>query len=405
MPKISTPKRFLFVLGILIPAIVIFIYITNIIEINPSSGISSFWSPNWLMLIGCLCSFSGAYIFGIISWQIAVSLAVTTIFLGWFVIMQDWSQIGTAFHNANILYIIVSIAPIPLIYVLRVLRWEILMRPVKKLSLGTLMGATLIGYMASNVLPLRAGEFIRPAFVKMRYGASFTGTLATIVVERLLDIVGLAMMLIYVVIFWPISATTSVHNIFNTSKIALVLAIVIICTTALILILRYWPEKVKGFFLAATKLLPQSVQQRALLLIDQFVTGLTPLANLQDAALMIFYTIAGWVLDIISVYYSARVFGFCMSFSGACFVVICIILAVALPQAPGYIGTFHWAATLSALLLQMPKPAAVSFAIFVHAVGIIPVTIAGLLVLWKTGLTLRTVSEQAKNNEVVPDKD
>jgi len=400
MSKISTPQRFLLVLGILIPALAVFLYITNIIQVNYSSTLSLLMSTSGLVLIGCFCAFGGAYIFGIISWQIAASLAVTAIFLGWFVIMQDWSQIGTAFHNADIFYIIVSVAPIPLIYMFRVLRWEILMRPVKKLSFGTLLGATLIGYMASNILPLRAGEFIRPAFVKMRYGASFTATLATIVVERLLDIIGLAMMLICVVIFWPISATTPVHNIFNASKIALVLAVFIICTMTLILILRYWPEKVKIFFRHATKFLPQSVQQWALRQIDHFAVGLTPLANLRDAALMFFYTLAGWALDIISVYYSARVFGFCMSFSGACFVVLCITLAVALPQAPGYIGTFHWAATLSALLLQMPKPAAASFAIFVHAVGIIPVTIAGLIVLWTQGLNLRTVSEQAKNDEV-----
>ena len=172
-------------------------------------------------------------------------------------------------------------------------------------------------------------------------------------------------------------STISVQNIFNTSKIASVLEVFVISTISLVLILRYWPARVVIFFKNAIKILPQSVQQRALRYIEHFIIGLTPLANLQDAALMIFYTITSWAFDIISIYYSARVFGFSMSFSGACFVFLCIAFAVTLPQAPGFIGTFHWAAALSALLLQMPKSAVASFAIFVHAVGIIPVTIVG----------------------------
>src|SRR3989442_11320887 len=47
--------------------------------------------------------------------------------------------------------------------------------------------AMMIGYMANNVLPLRAGEFVRVYVVARRWGHGFWTTLATLIVERLLD--------------------------------------------------------------------------------------------------------------------------------------------------------------------------------------------------------------------------
>src|SRR5688572_2727721 len=44
---------------------------------------------------------------------------------------------------------------------IRALRWYILLLPIQRPSYAGLCSATLIGLMANNILPARAGEFVR----------------------------------------------------------------------------------------------------------------------------------------------------------------------------------------------------------------------------------------------------
>ena len=79
---------------------------------------------------------------------LGVSLAVTTAFIVWFIAQQDWSKIGQSFREARSVYVLFAVLPIIGVYLFRVLRWKILMTPVKELSFVQLLAATLIGFTA-----------------------------------------------------------------------------------------------------------------------------------------------------------------------------------------------------------------------------------------------------------------
>src|SRR2546427_412695 len=72
----------------------------------------------------------------------------------------------------------------------------------------------MIGYMANNVLPLRAGEVVRVYVVARRWsavGAGGTGhafwtVLATLIVERVLDSLAVVLMLAVLVLVVPVPA-------------------------------------------------------------------------------------------------------------------------------------------------------------------------------------------------------
>src|SRR5690606_4839914 len=81
--------------------------------------------------------------------------------------------------------------------VIRAYRWQsFLGQP--KISAGKLYSYANIGFMANGVLPARMGEFIRAFLIWRHTPHPFTTGLATIVVERVFDLMGLLLILGYV---------------------------------------------------------------------------------------------------------------------------------------------------------------------------------------------------------------
>src|SRR5260221_2100893 len=91
---------------------------------------------------------------------------------------------------------------------IRALRWQVLLEPMGRTTFGRAFRATAVGFAASSVLPAGAGEFIRPYFLARQTGnesaegLSATGAFATIVLERLLDVVTVLCLLASYVFFF-----------------------------------------------------------------------------------------------------------------------------------------------------------------------------------------------------------
>ena len=80
-------------------------------------------------------------------------------------------------------------------FVVRAERWQYLLGPLGPTRFGMVFRTTVIGFAASAVLPARAGEVIRPYLLARREGLSATAAFATIVVERILDLVAVLLLL------------------------------------------------------------------------------------------------------------------------------------------------------------------------------------------------------------------
>src|SRR5918997_4135927 len=70
---------------------------------------------------------------------------------------------------------------------IRGLRWRLILREQKPLSLKEIMVPIYVGYMANYVLPARVGELYRAHFLGRRARMSRSGAVASIVIERTFD--------------------------------------------------------------------------------------------------------------------------------------------------------------------------------------------------------------------------
>ena len=99
----------------------------------------------------------------------------------------DWSLFVSSIWAVQPGIFVISMLMTFATYVCRAFRWQVLLNPLKRLRIGPLFSATMLGFTGIFILG-RAGEFIRPLWITRREQIPLTASLATIIVERFFDV-------------------------------------------------------------------------------------------------------------------------------------------------------------------------------------------------------------------------
>jgi glycosyltransferase 2 family protein len=100
------------------------------------------------------------------------------------------------------------------------------------------------------------------------------------------------------------------------------------------------------------------------------------------------WTLVHWLVCAASYVIAYYALGLEAPFMSALFVQGIIVLAVALPQAPGFIGIFEGFAAMALAVYGVDKEIAFAWAIAYHVVTYVPVTVLGLIYSIRMGLNL-----------------
>ena len=344
----------------------------------------------------------------------------------------EWSSLGVAFRDAKYIYIFPTIILMFLSFYLRAIRWKVLISPVKKVSILNLFSVNMIGFMANNVLPARLGEVIRPVMIARKEKINVSTSFATIVMERIFDMLGIIVIASLLFYFLPSdpsqnrdvgtanfieasivdskivehgsqtkarSHSTNQKNETNSQAIihqlkkwSAIMACLGICAITSLFLLSLYPKKAGAVFEKLLFIFPHHLRDQLVNLLHSFISGLQVFDHKTKLIWIGVLSLMVWLLNAASVYVLCYSFDIGLSYAGACFVTVCIALAVALPQAPGFIGVFHIATQKSLDVFGIGLSSAQSFAILLWAISVIPVTIAGLLFLWREGISFGEIS-------------
>jgi hypothetical protein len=269
----------------------------------------------------------------------------------------------------------------------RAKRWCVLMRGIKRVRPSTAFRATAIGFTVNYVIPVRVGELLRAYLVGQRENMSGSAAFATVVVERLLDIICILMIFILLLIFVPGSQKGS--QLFSLLRTAAVISLAILMCTAVVLwIVRRriaWIGRPVEFFLG--RIWPRGAQ-RLVGILEGFSKGLIPSMTKSDILAIVFYTLALWGLTAGGIRLVANGFGLGLPLEAPLVILVALAFGVSVPSAPGFLGTFHYAAVVALMLYGIPKTEALSYAIALHAASILPVFFLGMGLLWAEGLRM-----------------
>lgn len=312
--------------------------------------------------------------------KILIGVSISAIFLWLAFLKVNFEELIAALESADYFLIILAALVNGLSFIPRAYRWKLLLKTLKKTRFGNTFGALSIGFMANSVLPARGGEFIRAFAIGRTEKISKSASFATIIVERVIDMITLLVFLVFSI--GLISDDTLISKIFWIGLILTVSAVIFLIT------LKKIPKIIDIF----VSLSPQKFKEKIRKFLEAFIKGLEILSDFKT----LFYTFLQSLLIwscFAAVYYILFVsFGFRLSIGAAFMVMAICSLGISIPSSPGFIGTYHYFVTFSLGLFQIPKSSALSFAIVAWAVNFLPVVVIGLVALNKLGLSL-TVKE------------
>ncbi len=110
-----------------------------------------------------------------------------------------WESLRTA----NYLYLVPTLATIFLSHFLRAFRWRYLLDPIRRVDTKSLLSSLLIGYAANVVTPAHLGEILRAYILSKKRALSMSAILATVVMERIIDVFSLLALMALALAIYP----------------------------------------------------------------------------------------------------------------------------------------------------------------------------------------------------------
>jgi uncharacterized protein (TIRG00374 family) len=111
-------------------------------------------------------------------------------------------DINSAISNANIYYIFIALLITYITFILRSIRWKILLDSPQNLKLNKYISTTHIGYFLNNILPFRAGDLGRAKLLS-NYSKQikFSFVVGSLVAEKIIDLWMIGFFSIYLIFF------------------------------------------------------------------------------------------------------------------------------------------------------------------------------------------------------------
>lgn len=316
-----------------------------------------------------------------------VVLALVAGLLGVFLYNVDFARVGSDIADAKPAWLALALATVVMNLAIRARRWQFLLEPLGAARFSVAFRATAVGFAVSSLLPARAGEWVRPYFLARHEGLSTAGAFATIVLERLLDLLTVLVLLATFVLVFPGGAGVNNPRLFGAVKWAgAVAGVGALSGLAILFVVAGNPgrlaERVKGL----ERVMPAGLVDKVVRIIEVFAQGLGVVRRPGRLLVALGWSLPLWLSIDAGIWAVARAFGLDVPFTGSFLIVPMLTLGVAVPT-PGAIGGFHEAFRLSATLFyNAPNDGAVAAALVLHAITIGPPLLLGLFFAAQVGL-------------------
>jgi glycosyltransferase 2 family protein len=293
-------------------------------------------------------------------------------------------QLLAAMFIANWGFVALAIIADILTYVLQAFRWKLLLEPVGRLSTLRATQGIYAGLFTNELVPLRFGELVRAFLVSRWMSSRFTAVLPSMVIERFLDALWLAVGIALAAFFVPLpkdlvevgdalggmallAAFLFLWMVVRTKKEAE-------CTehdsTAPV---RRWLQGFGSQLVSGLRDI--GISQRL------YVAALLSVSMLASQALALWFMMLACRIDL--------------SLGAATIVLLVVRLGTAIPNAPANVGSFQFFTVLALRLFGEDKTVAAGFSMVYFLALTVPLWILGLLAISRTGMSLSTIRLEA----------
>jgi uncharacterized protein (TIRG00374 family) len=332
--------------------------------------------------------------------RLLLGALLAAVLLAWFFRGIDWSALGGALRAARLLPLLGLVLVTVGVYAVRAWRWGDLLAPLGRVGYPDLFSATMVGF-ASGLLVPRAGELLRPWLVSRRHAIHWSAGVATIILERLVDMITVLVLFALYLFVLPApkaqveGPAMELAKWFGIAGTALSLVALVF-----LLALHANAERVVGALEKMLARAPRWLAEPLGRMLHSFSAGLAVLrAPAPHLARIAAQSLVVWLLIALGFYLNHLAFRIDLPFHATFLLIAFLVVGVAIPT-PGMVGGFH-AFYLLALneVYGIDRATAAAAGIAAHALSNLPVLVFGLALLGREGLSLGRVAEVTRDEQ------
>jgi uncharacterized protein (TIRG00374 family) len=326
--------------------------------------------------------------------QLAVGCSISAIMMYLAFKDLDVERLKESFSAMKLWPVIPFIALFGLHFYARSLRWRLLLPSLEgnRIPIRKLFDSIMLGNLASFILPLRLGEFIRPLLLSRWSEYSFASSFISVVIERFFDLSGVLIAFAIVVPLLPELPSWATVGAYS-------LGIVALCLLLFLIFGCLFPKFIRAAVALVVAPLPKVLGRFINNFASDLLTGAAVIKTPSRLLGIIGLTGAVWLTTFLQFY--VLLFIFPLEQQSALLGVtlgVFVALAVALPSAPGFVGVFQMGCVAAMTLFAYPTAAAQVYSIVVHLITFILIIAIGFWLLSVHDLNLFELKRAAERD-------
>ena len=301
-----------------------------------------------------------------------LSFCVATLCLYFAFKQVNLEDINRAISNSNFYYILIALLTTYITFILRSIRWKILLDSPSNLKLNKYISTTHIGYFLNNILPFRAGDLGRAKLLSNHSNKiRFSFLLGSLVAEKIIDLWMIGFFSIYLIFF-------GFNDVLGLT-FSLGILLLYIITSLIIFGNNSVVNKIKNQF-SITK---------------NFVDGyLLVSKNKLKLGIVSLLLWCSFVVYMVALLKSINIH---LSFEQYIGITIITGIVTSLPIAPAAIGTYHLAVIYFLSLYGIGIEQSQTAAILLHSIFLLYTIILGYIYLSFEKVELKSLIDDNKN--------
>ena len=301
-----------------------------------------------------------------------LSISVATLCLYFAFQQVNLEDINRALFTANLFYVFLATLITFITFILRSIRWRMLLNTPRELSFVQYMSSTHIGYFLNNILPFRAGDLGRAQLLSNQSKEiRFSFLVGSLVAEKIIDL--------WIIGFFSIFIIFSGYQDVLGFKFSLIILLLYIITTTIIF---------------GRNSLVNIVQEK-FSITRNFIDGYLLVSK--NKIKLVGISILLWCSFVVYIYLVLQALNINLTTQQYIGLTIISSIVTSLPVAPAAIGTYHLAVIYCLSLYGINIDLAQTAAILMHSLFLVYTIIFGYIFLSFEKIDLKTLINDDKN--------
>jgi len=329
-----------------------------------------------------------------------------------------FGELTVYFTTINYLWLIPSLITVVLTFILRGMRWQVILGAFKQIGFWRAFNPLMIGFMINCILPGRVGEIARPMILKKKENVPFSSGLATVTAERVFDLFLLIFLLTIVLVFVNIDPDIDISfGAYHLNKevlesiasgmlkfcLVLIAGIIFIsintCRRLMERIIMFIPYIFLFLGESYKNKIKKLVSDPLIKIMEGFATGFILIKYPKKIVLCLLLSLLIWTIQAFSYYLMTFACpGIELSFFKSFTIMILTCFFIALPSVPGYWGLWEAGGMFAMSLFGISLKEAAGYTLVNHVVQIFPVILVGLFSAMAISFKIRQITSSKLDN-------